>query len=309
MPTGSRSSSRPPATARSATTAAASRSTRTPGSRTSRRSRSSSRCCTRAASSRTRLTTPPAACTASASRSSMRCPTSCSSRSRATRSCGRRPIARGKPKTKLQSHGAVNNRRGTTVRFHPDPEIFGKSLQFRPATVFKMIRAKAFLFKGVEIRWKCDKALLKDQRRDARRGDLAFRGRPQGRAAGDPRQAAGPHGPALLRRGEAQRRRRPHRMGGGLAWRRGRRGPFLCEHGADAAGRQPRDRPAHGDVPQLARIRRPHRQSPRRADDRRGRDGRRRRPAVAVHQGAAVPGPDQGPARHARGAEAWSRRS
>jgi topoisomerase IV subunit B len=69
--------------------------------------------------------------------------------------------SRGKPKTKLQSHGAINNRRGTSVRFHPDPEIFGKSLQFRPATVFKMIRAKAFLFKGVEIRWKCDKALIK----------------------------------------------------------------------------------------------------------------------------------------------------
>jgi topoisomerase-4 subunit B len=69
--------------------------------------------------------------------------------------------SRGKPKTKLQSLGAVNNRRGTSVRFHPDPEIFGKNLHFKPATVFKMIRAKAFLFKGVEIRWKCDKALLR----------------------------------------------------------------------------------------------------------------------------------------------------
>jgi topoisomerase-4 subunit B len=69
--------------------------------------------------------------------------------------------SRGKPKGPLKSGGAVSNRRGTTVRFHPDPEIFGKALHFRPATVYRMVRAKAFLFKGVEIRWSCDKALLK----------------------------------------------------------------------------------------------------------------------------------------------------
>jgi topoisomerase-4 subunit B len=69
--------------------------------------------------------------------------------------------SRGKPKTKLKSAGAVSNRRGTSVRFHPDPDIFGKALHFRPSTVFRMARAKAFLFKGVEIRWECDKKLLK----------------------------------------------------------------------------------------------------------------------------------------------------
>jgi topoisomerase-4 subunit B len=84
--------------------------------------------------------------------------------------------SRGKPKTKLQSHGAINNRRGTTVRFHPDPEIFGKSLHFRAATVFKMIRAKAFLFKGVEIRWKCDKALLKGSDETPAEATLHFEG-------------------------------------------------------------------------------------------------------------------------------------
>jgi topoisomerase-4 subunit B len=84
--------------------------------------------------------------------------------------------SRGKPKTKLQSHGAVNNRRGTTVRFHPDPEIFGKSLHFKPATVFKMIRAKAFLFKGVEIRWKCDKDLLKANDETPAEATLHFEG-------------------------------------------------------------------------------------------------------------------------------------
>ncbi len=68
--------------------------------------------------------------------------------------------SRGKPKGPLKNAGAVSNRRGTSVRFHPDPEIFGKSLHFRPATVYRMVRAKAFLFKGVEIRWTCDKKLL-----------------------------------------------------------------------------------------------------------------------------------------------------
>jgi topoisomerase-4 subunit B len=69
--------------------------------------------------------------------------------------------SRGKPKGPLKSAGAVSNRRGTTVRFHPDPEIFGKALHFRPSTVYRMVRAKAFLFKGVEIRWSCDPKLLK----------------------------------------------------------------------------------------------------------------------------------------------------
>jgi topoisomerase IV subunit B len=62
------------------------------------------------------------------------------------------------------------------VRFHPDPEIFGKSLHFRPATVFKMIRAKAFLFKGVEIRWKCEKALLKGDDETPAEATLHFEG-------------------------------------------------------------------------------------------------------------------------------------
>jgi topoisomerase-4 subunit B len=84
--------------------------------------------------------------------------------------------SRGKPKTKLQSLGTVNNRRGTTVRFHPDAEIFGKNLHFKPATVFKMIRAKAFLFKGVEIRWKCDKALLKANDDTPEEAKLHFEG-------------------------------------------------------------------------------------------------------------------------------------
>ena len=62
-------------------------------------------------------------------------------------------FARGVPQTKLDKIGAAPNRRGTAVTFHPDPEIFG-SLRLKPARLFKMARSKAYLFSGVEIRWK-----------------------------------------------------------------------------------------------------------------------------------------------------------
>jgi topoisomerase-4 subunit B len=68
---------------------------------------------------------------------------------------------RGKPKTKLVKAGKAPNRRGTKIRFRPDPQIFGEKSHFRAVRVFKMARSKAYLFGGVEIRWRCDKALLK----------------------------------------------------------------------------------------------------------------------------------------------------
>jgi topoisomerase-4 subunit B len=68
--------------------------------------------------------------------------------------------ARGKPTSKLLNKGSTPNRRGTTVVFHPDPEIFGKVARFRPERMYKMARSKAYLFPGVEIRWSCDKSLL-----------------------------------------------------------------------------------------------------------------------------------------------------
>jgi topoisomerase IV subunit B len=63
--------------------------------------------------------------------------------------------SRGVPETDLIDRGPVNNRRGTTLRFHPDPEIFG-GIGFRPATLYRMARSKAYLFRGLEIRWSCD---------------------------------------------------------------------------------------------------------------------------------------------------------
>ncbi len=69
---------------------------------------------------------------------------------------------RGVPKTKLKSLGPTQNRRGTVVSFLPDVEIFGKDTHFKPARLYRMCRSKAYLFRGVEIRWSCDKSLLKD---------------------------------------------------------------------------------------------------------------------------------------------------
>ena len=67
---------------------------------------------------------------------------------------------RGIPQGKLKEMGRTPNRRGTSVRFKPDPKIFGPKAAFKPARIFKMARSKAYLFGGVEIRWSCDKALL-----------------------------------------------------------------------------------------------------------------------------------------------------
>jgi topoisomerase-4 subunit B len=68
---------------------------------------------------------------------------------------------RGQPKSKLEDAGKAPNRRGTKIRFRPDPQIFGAKARFQPERVFKMARSKAYLFGGVEIRWTCARELLR----------------------------------------------------------------------------------------------------------------------------------------------------
>ena len=75
----------------------------------------------------------------------------------------RQTYSRGKPTSKVVEVGKVQNRRGTMQKFHPDPEIFGKDAHFSAARLFKMTRAKAYLFGGVEIRWSCDESLASDE--------------------------------------------------------------------------------------------------------------------------------------------------
>ncbi|MGY9049144.1 MAG: DNA gyrase/topoisomerase IV subunit B, partial [Rhodobacterales bacterium] len=62
-------------------------------------------------------------------------------------------FSRGVPQGKLAKIGAAPNRRGTSVTFHPDPDIFG-ALKLKAARLFAMARSKAYLFSGVKIRWK-----------------------------------------------------------------------------------------------------------------------------------------------------------
>ena len=68
---------------------------------------------------------------------------------------------RGAPQGKLKNAGKVSNRRGTSIAFHADPQIFGKQTHFRAKILYRMARSKAYLFRGVEIRWSCAEKLLK----------------------------------------------------------------------------------------------------------------------------------------------------
>ena len=74
----------------------------------------------------------------------------------------RQSFSRGHATSKLETVGPAPNKRGTRVRFIPDEQIFGKGAKLKPARVFKMARSKAYLFGGVEIRWRCDPSLLTD---------------------------------------------------------------------------------------------------------------------------------------------------
>jgi topoisomerase IV subunit B len=74
----------------------------------------------------------------------------------------RQSFSKGLTLGPIQQVGAAPNRRGTSVAFTPDVEIFGEML-FKPARLYKLARSKAYLFAGVEIRWKCDPALISDE--------------------------------------------------------------------------------------------------------------------------------------------------
>ena len=74
----------------------------------------------------------------------------------------RQSFSRGEPTTGLERLGPTPNRRGTTVSFVPDTTIFGDEAKFKPERLYRLARSKAYLFAGVEIRWKCDPALIGD---------------------------------------------------------------------------------------------------------------------------------------------------
>jgi topoisomerase-4 subunit B len=88
----------------------------------------------------------------------------------------RQTFERGVPKTKLIDAGPVNNRRGTSITFIPDTEIFGKDKHFIPARLYRLCRSKAYLFRGVRIKWSVDPALLKNDSDTPASAELHFPG-------------------------------------------------------------------------------------------------------------------------------------
>jgi topoisomerase-4 subunit B len=74
----------------------------------------------------------------------------------------RQSFSRGKPLGGIEK-GDPSRKKGTAISFLPDEQIFGEGAAFRPARLYRMARAKAYLFGGVEIRWSCDASRIHDQ--------------------------------------------------------------------------------------------------------------------------------------------------
>ncbi len=83
---------------------------------------------------------------------------------------------KGKPTTKLKECGPKNKRKGTSITFTPDFDIFPKDARFRPQQLYKMARSKAYLFKGIEVRWTCNPTLLKKRDTTPEKDKLHFPG-------------------------------------------------------------------------------------------------------------------------------------
>ena len=88
----------------------------------------------------------------------------------------RQTYTRGAPDGPVKNLGPIKNRRGTEIRFRPDHKIFGKDAAFKPARLFRMARSKAYLFRGVEIRWSCAKAQLAGDTETPEKAEFRFLG-------------------------------------------------------------------------------------------------------------------------------------
>lgn len=85
-------------------------------------------------------------------------------------------FSRGHATGPLEKLGPVNNRRGTRITFFADHEIFGTVLKMKAARLYQMARSKAYLFKGVEIRWSCAPELIKEGSEIPEKDTLHFPG-------------------------------------------------------------------------------------------------------------------------------------
>ena len=142
----------------------------------------------------------------------------------------RQTFARGKPTSGLTVVGKTPNRRGTKVRFLPDPQIFGPQARFDPARVFKMARSKAYLFGGVEIRWRCAPSLISDASKVPAEATFHFPGGLRDYLAADIEGRGARRRPGLHRPGRQSGQAWFGRMGDRLARRRRRLRPLLLQH-------------------------------------------------------------------------------
>jgi topoisomerase-4 subunit B len=72
----------------------------------------------------------------------------------------RQEYQRGTPVTSLELVGNIANRKGTAITFFPDHQIFGSSLKLKPKRIYELAKSKAYLYRGIEIKWNCDPLLL-----------------------------------------------------------------------------------------------------------------------------------------------------
>jgi len=73
--------------------------------------------------------------------------------------------SKGKIKNKIKIQKCSNKLKGTEITFFPDKEIF-ENINFSPKKLFEFIKMKSVLVKGINITFKVDKELIKDQTPD-----------------------------------------------------------------------------------------------------------------------------------------------
>ena len=88
----------------------------------------------------------------------------------------RQTYTQGKADGPVKKIGAAKNRRGTSVTCYPDPKIFTNGNDFRPALLYKMARSKAYLFRGIKIRWRSDPKWIKKDAATPPKATLEFPG-------------------------------------------------------------------------------------------------------------------------------------
>lgn len=64
--------------------------------------------------------------------------------------------SKGVALTNLTSEEVAKKLKGTSINFHPDPEIFGENKAFTPHKIYELAKSKAYLYRGVTIEWECE---------------------------------------------------------------------------------------------------------------------------------------------------------